>query len=497
MGRIGIVFGLGAVVAVGACALWPERWAVNAPLTNSLFGLERDLPEASALARRVHVPDGFSISVWATGLKNARMLRFTAAGDLLVSQPRLGQITLVERDAAATPDGRRVLLSDLNRPHGMDFHEGWLYVAETDAIGRIRFDPASRSVSGGFERVVTGLPGGGNHWTRTLAFGPDGWMYVTIGSDCNVCEEKDERRSAMLRFRPDGSDGEIFARGLRNSVGFDWQPGTGVLYATDNGRDLLGDDFPPCELNRIEANKHYGWPYAHGAKVPDPEFGPGNPSKVSASVAPTHGFGAHTAPLGMTFLRGAHWPPAYRGAALVALHGSWNRTRKQGYEVVSLHFGERGNVTERRFAWGFEEDGDVIGRPVDVAEGPDGAAYITDDYTGSVYRVASGTGDAAGDAPSGATGAIADPLAGLPQAEREARSARGKALYTRWFCAQCHEGVRAAEGVVVVKLQNLGARYGVEDLIAFLEAPTPPMPALDLPEQDRRDLAVYLLDAHP
>ena len=495
---IGVAILAGAVL--GASALWPERLALNAPILRPMLGLETDPPPPSELQQRVRVPEGFSIAVYAAGLENARFLRFSAAGDLLVSQPRLGRITLLERDAGGDglPDGRRVLLEDLNRPHGLDLHDGWLYVAETDAVGRIRFDAASRSVSGGFERVVTGLPGGGTHWTRTLRFGPDGWLYVSVGSSCNACLEDDPRRASLLRFRSDGSGFEIYASGLRNMVGFDWRPGTDELYGTDNGRDFLGNDFPPCELNRIERGAFYGWPYANGNKVPDPDHGAGHAGKIRESLAPAHGFGAHTAPLGMTFLRGPHWPPAYRGAALVALHGSWNRTEKQGYEVVSLHWGGRGTVRERPFATGFELDEDVIGRPVDVAEGPDGAVYISDDYAGSIYRVVYGEASpGAALAPDAGARAPIDPLAGLGPAEREARVARGRELWDRYFCAQCHEGLRAQEGVIVVPLQRLSERYAVEDLVRFLRAPTPPMPALDLSDDERRDLSVYLLAAHP
>jgi glucose/arabinose dehydrogenase len=215
-------------------------------------------------------------------------------------------------------------------------------------------------------------------------------MYVTVGSSCNVCNEKDERRAAMLRFQPDGSGFELFATGLRNSVGFDFQPGTGEIYATDNGRDLLGDDLPPCELNRVVRGGFYGWPLAYGARVPDPEYGTGKEQEIAASVPPVHGFGAHEAPLGITFYRGSAFPESYRGTAFVALHGSWNRTRKDGYKVVSLHWAADGQAKETPFAQGFELDEDVIGRPVDVAEGPDGALYISDDYAGSIYRVAYG-----------------------------------------------------------------------------------------------------------
>jgi glucose/arabinose dehydrogenase len=360
---------------------------VNVPLFS-----RDEPPTAKVLSERLSLPQGFSISVYASDLPKARILRFTERGDLLVSLPNAGRVVLLEPDGDGDgrPDGRRDLLTGLNFPHGMDLHQDWLYVAETNAIGRIRFDAEARATRGQFQYVVTGLPGGGNHRSRTLRFGADGRMYVTVGSSCNVCEEKDPRRAAMLRYRPDGSGGEIFATGLRNTVGFDWRPGTEELYGVDNGRDLLGDDFPPEELNRIERGQFYGWPYANGNRIPDPDFGKGREDRIEESLPPVHEFLAHTAPLGIAFLRGSHWPAEYRGSALVTLHGSWNRTKKQGYEVVSLHFDEAGKISERKFITGFEMNEDVIGRPVDVVEGADGAIYISDDYTGSVYRVTYG-----------------------------------------------------------------------------------------------------------
>lgn len=375
---------------IAVVALWVvvTRWfVVNLPIAS------HGSPDVQILSERLRLPEGFRLSVYASDLPNARSLRFTEAGDLLVSLPRSGRIVLLERDqnGDGRPDGRRDLLSGLNRPYGMDLHGGWLYVAETDAIGRIRFDVKDRAVRGQFLHVVTGLPGGGGHWSRTLRFGADGWMYVTVGSSCNVCQEKDPRRAAMLRYRPDGSGGETFATGLRNTEGFDWRPGTDELYGVDNGRDLLGDDFPPEELNRIERGKFYGWPYAHGNRVPDPDFGPKHGEGVRDSTPPVYELRAHTAPLSVVFLRGSHLPAEYRGAALVALHGSWNRRRKQGYEVVSLHFDAAGKISERPFLTGFERNEDVIGRPVDVVEGLDGAIYISDDYTGAIYRVAYGS----------------------------------------------------------------------------------------------------------
>jgi glucose/arabinose dehydrogenase len=500
--RIALVLLCLAAAGVGACHLLPERYAVNAPLAHMLFGRGRAAPAAAEVGGVLAVPAGFAIELYADGIANARWLRFTPGGDLLVSTPRAGRVMLVERDADGDgrPDAVRPLVEGLDRPHGLELHEGWLYVGETGAVARVRYDAASRRTQGDVERVVKGLPAGGNHWTRTVRVGPDGWLYVSVGSSCNVCVESDPRRAALLRYRPDGSGEETVATGLRNSVGFDWRPATGELYATDNGRDLLGDDFPPCELNRIVPGGFYGWPFAHGDRVPDPDLGAGREAEIAGSIPPAHAFAAHNAPLGITFLRGESWPDAYRGAALVALHGSWNRTRKDGYSVVSLHWDAEGRIDERPFVTGFLRDEEVIGRPVDVAEGPDGALYVSDDYAGAIYRVRPARGErasAGARSPSATAGATSDPLAALPEAEREASHARGRALFEAHACASCHDPARSAPGVVPIPLDGarLRGKYDLDGLAAFLAAPTPPMPAFPLDAESRRDLAVYLFAA--
>ena len=386
MKRLGIA-ALAAVLLFGACrVMLPEEYAFNLPVLGMLFA--RDAPRDAELRRTIQLPDGFRISAFAD-VERPRMMRVTETGDLLVTSPRTGSVFRVaaDRDGDGRSDGVTELVSGLDNPHGLDLRDGWLYVGEESEVRRARYDAAAGTLEGALETVIGELPAGGNHFYKTLGFGPDGWLYVKNGSSCNVCLEEDERRATIMRFRPDGSDGEIFASGLRNSVGFDWHPETRAMYATDNGRDLLGDDFPPCELNRIERGQFYGWPFANGDRVADPDLGEGRETEIAESVPPVHGFVAHTAPLGMTFYRGTAFPERYRGQVFVAQHGSWNRTRKSGYRVVLVEGIEAGTVTESDFASGWEVEERVSGRPVDVLTGPDGALYVSDDFANVIYRI--------------------------------------------------------------------------------------------------------------
>ena len=489
---------LAGVMILGACSLLlPERYAVNGPMLQMMFGRSAKTPGKSLIEQRIQVPDGYAIHFYAGDLADARMLRFTTTGDLLVSKPRSGEIVLLERDddGDGHPDGRRTLLTGLNGPHGLDVHGPWLYIGESDAIARVRFDPATRTTQGEVERIITGLPGDGNHWKKTVRFGPDGWLYVSVGSSCNVCIEEDERRATLLRFRPDGSQPEIYATGLRNTVGFDWHPVTGQLYGTDNGRDLLGNDFPPCELNAIDRGKFYGWPFANGDRVIDPDLGAGHEAQIATSVPPAHAFRAHNAPLGIVFLKHEKTPADLRGSALVALHGSWNRTRKDGYKVVSLHWGDDGEIEERDFVSGFERDENVMGRPVDIAQGPDGSIYISDDFMGGIWRVTHGEDSSVDPDARPALRAASPPPKPVPADPEQV--ARGQALYEANQCASCHEKSRASEGVVAHPLRNLAQRYSAQDLAAVLAAPPAAMPVLPLTPAERADLAAYLLQMPP
>ena len=332
------------VTAVLAFVGWgPVPISNKRVLLDFMLGRGIAPPDSALIAERIDVPDGFHLQVYSTDVPLARFMAATPAGDLIVTRTRADSVSILERDrdGDGRADGHRVLLD-------------------------------------------------GFHQTKTIAFGPDGWLYLSQGSTCNVCVEKDPRRATIMRMRPDGSGPEIYATGLRNSVGFDWAPWDGTLYATENGRDLLGDDFPPDELNRIEAGGFYGWPYFHGDRAPDPEFGSQHAGDKEP-LSPVHGFQPHNAPLGIHFLRSANVPAGYERTALVALHGSWNRTTPDGYKVVALRWLEDGRIVESDFMTGFLSPDGIIGRPAGVIEGPDGAIFVSDDYAGVVYRITAGT----------------------------------------------------------------------------------------------------------
>lgn len=503
-----VVFVLGVIVVAllaGLLFLGP----ISSPqvLWNGLTGRGISTPVQAQLLSQLELPAGFSFSVYARDLPQVRFMRISEKGDLLVSRPRKGEVLLLERDrnGDGQADGSRVLLSGLTRPHGLELFEGWLYVAESNAVGRVRFDVATARLQGEYQKIITGLPDGGNHWSKTLRIGPDGMLYLSIGSSCNVCLEEDQRRATIMRFRTDGTEDEIYASGLRNSVGLDWAPWNQQLYATDNGRDLLGDDYPPCELNQVRQGGFYGWPFINGFGDADPDYGEQATSALhNAAISPVYGFRAHNAPLGFTFLHKAPVSPGYEKVALVALHGSWNRTEPDGYKVVSLHWQPDGSIQERDFLSGFEAGGDIIGRPVDVVEGSDGAIYISDDYAGAIYRVVYGSAapeneitQMDGDVKSvlAAQHVTEDITQLLESSEIIRLKSLGKALYRQYQCAECHENGASPKNVGLKTLSDLNSRYTLEELALFFTTPTPPMPNFGLGEQQRKALAVYLLQS--
>ena len=386
MRRRVIIAGL-AAAGLLAAVIVPRFIPVNIPVIAMLFGSSVGFEDDEQLRQRLKLPDGFSINVYATGLGKARLMQYAEDGSILITDAADGKVYRVhpDKDADGRGDAVTPLIEDLDLPHGLLLEGDTLYVAAEAQVLKFDIDTTNWTV-GEQSTLLPGLPDDGGHSTRTIARGPDGQLYVSVGSSCNVCIEKHAWRAAMIRFKADGSQAESFASGLRNTVGFDWQPSTGALYGVDNGRDWLGDEFPPDELNLIERGGFYGWPHFNGDNVPDPELGQSLDPSTPNPAAPAHAFDAHVAPLSIRFLRHQK-TETWRNAALVALHGSWNRAEKAGYSVVSLHWDKDNTITEKPFLTGFEVDGDVIGRPVDIIEIDGGTLFVSDDLSGAIYRI--------------------------------------------------------------------------------------------------------------
>jgi glucose/arabinose dehydrogenase len=334
------------------------------------------------------LPPGFRIEEFASGFGPARFMTVDPAGTLLVSSPGPGRVVaLPDRNRDGRADTVVTVADGLDLPHGLAFKDGQLYVAETGRVRRFRYDPATLRASDGAV-VVPNLPAGGNHWTRTIAFGPDGRLYVSVGSSCNDCTESDPRRAAITRYNTDGSGEHLMATGLRNAVGIAFHPRTGVLWATVNERDWRGNDLPPDYITEVKEGAFYGWPecVAAGGRVVVDRGRPGRGERCRRMTLPTIEIQAHSAPLGLAFYTGAAFPPSYRGSLFVAYHGSWNRTVPTGYKVVRVPFSDgRPSGPVEDFLTGWLQGGSVLGRPVDVVGAADGALYLSTDDR--IYRI--------------------------------------------------------------------------------------------------------------
>ena len=352
---------------------------------SALLCLEASAHGVSTDLGSVALPPGFKIELFASDLGSVRFMAIGPSGALFVSVPRTGRIlALPDRDRDGKTDRTTVFADDLNRPHGLAFRDGDLYVAETDRVVRLR-DKDGDLRADDQQVIVADLPSGGGHWTRTIGFGPDGKLYVSIGSSCNVCIERDPRRAAIVQYNPDGTGEQIYAAGLRNSVGFVWHPETGEMWATDNGRDWLGDDLPSDEINIVVNGGFYGWPYCYGRNISDPDFG--DRDRCAQATPPEVALQAHSAPLGLAFYTGAQFPETYRGNLFVAYHGSWNRSIPTGYKVVRVRMEKGKPVEVEDFATGWLQGDQAWGRPVDVLVWTDGSLLVTDDRTGFIYRI--------------------------------------------------------------------------------------------------------------
>lgn len=342
---------------------------------------------------KIRLPEGFTIEVYADSVPNARQMAWSPSGVLYVGSRRDGTVhAVVDSDGDMKGDELIVIAEDLVMPSGLAYREGSLYVAAVSRI--LRYDDIDSHLQDPPEPVVVvdDLPTERHHGWKFIDFGPDGKLYVPVGAPCNVCERPDPF-ATVLRMNADGSEREVYARGIRNTVGFAWHPTTGELWITDNGSDNISedpaitDDLPSCELNHApEPGMHFGYPYYHQGDTPDPEFGEGH--TADEFIPPAILLGPHVAPLGIDFYTGTMFPESYRNQAFIAEHGSWNRREKIGYRVKLIHFDEDGLATGQEvFAEGWLEGDTNWGRPVDVETLPDGSILISDDQANAIYRV--------------------------------------------------------------------------------------------------------------
>jgi len=344
--------------------------------------VSQPMPADTLPLDRIRLPEGYHIEVYARNVPNARALDFAEDGTLFAGSRMEGKVY------AITPD-RQVFVIDegLEMPTGLDYFEGDLYVSEVSRINKyadilVNYDMVPEPAV-----INSDLPSDTWHGWKFIRVGPDRKLYVPVGAPCNVCLREEPWYAAILRMNLDGSNMEIFAEGVRNTVGFDWEPeSNGVLWFTDNGRDYLGDDLPPDELNKAPVHgMHYGFPFIHG-HAPDPEFWDQRPvgkGFINAALE----LPAHVAALGMRFYTGTMFEEKYRGGIFIAEHGSWNRTSKVGYRITYVPVEKGRAMGYEVFASGWMEDEQAWGRPADVQVGPDGALYISDDMAGCVYRI--------------------------------------------------------------------------------------------------------------
>lgn len=387
---LAVLMAVSGVVAYSYYRVWlPLRPAIGPiPITSEL----KPTPGSRNLTSLPLVlPKGFQIETFAEGLGPARFMTFDKNGILLVTVTRDDKvIALPDANQDGKADTVLTLKDDLNLPHGIEFYKGELYIAENDKIRKYQYisNGPSDVRLGQATTVVPDLPEDGVHFTRTLTFGTDGKMYVSVGSSANVDIEDDKRRAAILRYNPDGTGFEIFATGLRNSVGLAWNPVTRELWATENGRDLLGDDIPPDEVNIIRKGGDYGWPFAYGNKVTDPAF---DDSEHASKTIPAYiELQAHSAPLGLAFFTSDAFGKDYKDDLFIAFHGSWNRSVPTGYKVVRVHLTGKNKdqvASVEDFVTGFLVADGAIGRPAGIVVGKDGALYFSDDKDGRIYRV--------------------------------------------------------------------------------------------------------------
>ena len=338
----------------------------------------------------INLPPGFTIDIYAEDVENARSMTLSPEGTLYVGTRSKGSVyALRDTDGDFKIDEKHTLMTDGNMPNGVAVKDGDLYVAEVNRILKFTDIESKLDNPGQPEVVYDQYPTEKHHGWKYIAFGPDGKLYVPVGAPCNICESTDRIFNTITRINPDGTDMEIVQEGVRNTVGFTWHPESGELWFTDNGRDMMGDELPACELNRATAdNQHFGYPYCHQGDLPDPVFG--KKRDCNEFIQPVQNLGPHTAPLGIEFYTSTMFPEKYKNTAIFAEHGSWNRSKKIGYRIMMVPLDdEYQSQGYEVFAdgWLDEAEDETWGRPVDLEFLPDGSMLVSDDFADVIYRI--------------------------------------------------------------------------------------------------------------
>ena len=363
---------------------------INPPEKEESAQNEQDENLSEIYLEKINLPTGFKIELYAEGITNARSMALSPNGTLFVGTRGDGRVyALQDLDGDMKADTTYTLMKDGNMPNGVAFKDGDLYVAEVDRILKFSDIESNLDNPGEPEVIYKDYPTEKHHGWKYIAFGPDGKLYVPVGAPCNICDSRDDIFNSITRINPDGSDMEIVQRGVRNTVGFTWHPETGNLWFTDNGRDMLGDDIPACELNNaVRDNMHFGYPYCHQGDLLDPVYGKNK--SCEDYTAPAQNLGPHTAPLGIEFYTSNQFPNTYRNTALIAEHGSWNRSKKIGYRISMVPLNDQYESKGYEIfadGWLDEEEDEAWGRPVDLEFLPDGSMLVSDDFADVIYRI--------------------------------------------------------------------------------------------------------------
>ncbi len=335
----------------------------------------------------IELPPGFSLEVYTDEVENARGMALGGDGTLYAGSRKSGNVyAILDVDNDYKPEKTVKILSGLTMPVGVDIYRGDLYVSEVSRILRIK-DIRNNLIEPETEIISDRYPSDMAHGWKFIKIGPDNKLYVPVGAPCNVCYKENEAYATITRMNIDGSDFEIFAKGVRNTVGFDWHPETGILWFTDNGRDRMGDNKPPDELNKAEkSGLHFGFPFMHGTSIRDPEYWDYYTKEMKLRV-PEAELGPHVAALGMRFYTGDMFPNEYKNDIFIAEHGSWNRSSKIGYRITRVKLKKNKAVSYKVFASGWKQGESAWGRPVDVQVARDGSMFISDDKAGAIYRI--------------------------------------------------------------------------------------------------------------